>query len=104
MQDSKFTNFPSLIEEDEFATTRVMPLGELPKQTRIDHEMGIIRTHHPRIASAIDVFWGHRDCVEYLQELITNGGDGFGHARVGFKHDVLAALINLSALHDIKSR
>ena len=36
-------------------------------QARIDHEMAIIAERHVRIALAIEKFWGHRDCVEYLQ-------------------------------------
>ena len=78
-----------------------MPLSELPRQARIDHEMAIIRSHHERIAKAIDVFWGHRDCVEYIQQLILCGGDGVGKARIGFKREVLSALINLTTLHDM---
>jgi hypothetical protein len=104
MQDKKSVGFPNLIEHPEFESTRPMALHELPKPMRIDHEMNIVRAYHPRIAAAIEVFWGHRDCVEYLQKLITNGGDGFGNARVGFKHEVLSALINLTTLHEIKPR
>jgi hypothetical protein len=48
------------------------------------------------------MFWGHRDCDEYLHQLVCNGGDGFGNARVGFKREVLAALIELSGLHVVK--
>lgn len=78
-----------------------MALHELPRQARIDHEMAIIRSHHERIAKAIEVFWGHRDCVEYIQQLILSGGDGVGKARIGFKREVLSALINLTTLHDL---
>jgi hypothetical protein len=76
-----------------------MALDELPRQAQIDHQMAIVRTHHERIAKAIDVFWGHRDCVEYLQKLIMTGGDGFGNARMGFRSEVMSALLNLVALH-----
>lgn len=79
-----------------------MALDELPRQARIDHEMAIVRAHHERIAKAIEIFWGHRDCIEYLQQLILSGGDGAGKTRVGFKHEVLAALINLTSLHDVQ--
>jgi len=81
-----------------------MTLHELPRQARIDHQMAVIRAHHERIAKAIEMFWGHRDCVEYLQQLILNGGDGVGRARVGFKHEVLAALISLTELHEVQQR
>ena len=113
MQDTKPVELHPLIEpngfedtqpsqSDEFVSTRPTPLSEFPRQIQIDHEMAVIRAHHARIADAIEVFWDHRDCLEYLQQLICNGGDGFGHARVGFKHEVLAALINLTTLHEVK--
>ena len=101
MPDKDHVGFPKLIQhEDEFERTRPMPLHELPRQVRFDHEMAIVSAHHPRIFKAINVFWGHKDCVEYLQKLILSGGDGFGNARVGFKREVLSALINLLALHE----
>jgi hypothetical protein len=113
MQDPKNLKFPPLIEthdfEDtqptswgEFEETRPIPLFELPKELQIEHNLNIVRAYHARIADAIEMFWGHRDCNEYLQKLICNGGDGFGNARIGFKREVLAALINLSALHEVK--
>jgi len=95
------TGFPSLEWEEEDLPTRPMPLHERPVQARIDHEMATIGQRHPRIADAIEKFWGHRDCVEYLQTLILQGGDGDRQSRVGFKPEVSAALINLVALHQI---
>ena len=77
-----------------------MGLHELPRQARFDHEMQVIKTHHERISKAIGVFWGHKDCVEYLQKLILSGGDGFGQARTGFRSEVMTALINLNNLHE----
>ncbi|MGI9132400.1 MAG: hypothetical protein ACR2I0_00420, partial [Rhodoferax sp.] len=68
-------------------------------QARIDREMTTIATFHPRIALAIEKFWGHRDCVEYMQQLVLNGGDSDGRARAGFKPEVLSALISLVGLH-----
>lgn len=79
-----------------------MPLHERPRQARIDHELAIISAHHERISKAILMFWGHRDCVEYIEKLILNGGDGFGNARVGFKREVISALINLIELHEVQ--
>jgi hypothetical protein len=93
------TGFPSLSWEEEDLPTRPMPLHERPLQARIDAEMAIIAEHHIRIALAIEKFWGHRDCVEYLRTLILSGGDSDGRARVGFKSEVLSALMNLVALH-----
>lgn len=95
------TGFPSLQWEDDDMPTRPMPLHERPIQARIDGEMAVIAEHHIRIALAIEQFWGHRDCVEYMEKLILNGGDGVGKARVGFKSEVVTALINLIALHQV---
>lgn len=102
MTNSKYAGFfPELINTEADETTRPLPIRELPRQFQIDHAMAIIRTHHARIASAIDMFWGHKDCVEYLHQLILNGGDGVGRTRVGFKHEVLAAFMHLITLHDL---
>ncbi len=81
-----------------------MALDEFPRQIQIEREMAVIRTYHDRICRAIEVFWGHKDCVEYLQTLILNGGDGFGNARIGFRKEVLSALLNLVRLHQIEKR
>jgi hypothetical protein len=99
--DSRFveTGFPSLQWEDDDLPTRPMPLHERPLQARVDFEMAIIAERHARIALAIEKFWGHRDCVEYLQKLIMSGGHQDGQTRMGFKTEVLSALINLVALH-----
>lgn len=102
MTEKKFVGFPSLIQDAEDEPTRPMALHELPRQFRIDHEMAIISVHHERIAKAIEVFWGHRDCVKYLEQLILNGGDGGGRARIGFKREVLSALITLTTLHEVR--
>ncbi|NDP37752.1 MAG: hypothetical protein GZ093_03245 [Rhodoferax sp.] len=102
MTNSKYAGFfPELINNEADETTRPLPIQELPRQFQIDHEMAVIRTHHARIASAIDMFWGHKDCVEYLHQLILNGGDGVGRTRIGFKHEVLAAFMHLITLHDL---
>jgi hypothetical protein len=102
--DSRFheTGFPSLQWEEDDLPTRPMPMHERPLQARIDNEMAIIAQHHVRIALAIEKFWGHRDCVEYLQKLIMSGGHQDGQARVGFKSEVVSALINLASLHQLE--
>lgn len=92
------TGFPSLSWEEDELPTRPMPLHELPMQARIDREMETIAQHHLRIALAIEKFWGHRDCVEYIQQLILSGSVD-GQDRAGFKPEVLSALINLVSLH-----
>ena len=40
--------------------------------------------------------------MEYIQKLVMNGGDGFGNARVGFKPEVVAALLSLSTMHRVE--
>jgi hypothetical protein len=79
-----------------------LPLQKLPRQGRIDHELAIIGVHHERIRKAIQLFWGHRECVVYLQQLILSDRYGIGRARTGFKREVLSALINLAALHEVQ--
>jgi hypothetical protein len=98
--DSRYqeTGFPSLSWEEEDLPTRPMPLHERPLQARIDCEMAVIAEHHIRIALAIEKFWGHRDCIEYMQSLIMSGYNE-GQKRMGFKSEVVSALINLVALH-----
>jgi hypothetical protein len=102
MSETKSGGFPELSHNHEFQATRPMALQELPRQMRIDQSMDVIRSHHERIAKSIAMFWGHKDCVEYIEQLMMNGGDGDGKARVGFKHDVIAAFLNLIELHDVK--
>lgn len=94
--------FPTLKWEEEEMATRPMPLHELPRQVGIDNAMAIVARHHERIAKAITVFWGTRDCVEYIQKLVLSGGDGFGNARIGFKPEVVSALLSLISLHQME--
>jgi hypothetical protein len=93
--------FPSLHWEEEDQATRPMPLHELPRQVGIDTAMGIIASRHERIAKAITVFWGSQDCVDYMEKLVMSGGDGFGNARIGFKPEVVSALMSLISLHQM---
>jgi len=93
--------FPTLKWEEEELDTRPMPLHELPRQVGIDNAMAIIAKHHERVAKAVTVFWGTRDCVEYIEKLVLNGGDGMGKARIGFKPEVVSALLSLISLHQV---
>lgn len=103
-KDSRYTEtgFPTLQWEEEDLPTRPMPLHERPLQARIDLEMAVVAEHHVRIALAIEKFWGHRDCVEYMQSLIMSGYSE-GQKRMGFKSEVVSALINLVALHKLET-
>ena len=90
--------FPSLKWEDEELDTRPMPLHERPLQARIDMEWGLVAERHIRMALAIETFWGQRDCVEYMQTLALSGYRE-GDQRMGFKPEVLTALLTLIELH-----
>ena len=96
------TGFPPIDYAEEELATRPMPLHELPRQVGIDNAMGVIAKRHARIANAIQMFWGTRDCVEYIQKLVMSGGDGLGNARVGFKPEIVQALLSLISLHKIE--
>jgi hypothetical protein len=100
MNNDKAVGFPDLNYKEDDTATRPVPLHEIPMQARIDREMAVVNQHHERIGKAIAVFWGHADCMEYMQKLVMSGGDGLGKAKVGFRPDVLAALISLISLHD----
>jgi hypothetical protein len=104
MSHKTHLGFPTLSDEEQFENTRPMGLDELPRQHQIDRELDVVRTYHDRISRAIDVFWGHKDCVAYLETLILNGGDGFGNARIGFRKEVMSALLNLVRLHQEEYR
>lgn len=91
--------FPPISWEEEALSTRPLPLHELPAQVGIDMAMAVIDRHHARIGNAIRLFWGTRDCVEYMEKLVLSGGDGFGNARVGFKPEVVTALMSLITMH-----
>jgi len=90
--------FPTLQWDDEELDTRPMPLYERPLQARVDVELALIAEHHIRIAVAIESFWGHRDCVIYIQNLVLSGYKE-GEKRLGFKSEVLTALMTLVELH-----
>ena len=101
-KDTDPAGFPPLDWEEKDLATRPMALHEMPRQYRIDREMAVVEQHHPRIAKAILTFWGHPDAVEYIQTLVLKGYDSSGNSRVGFKPEVMSALINLASLHPIK--
>jgi hypothetical protein len=94
--------FPKFNRSGDYEPTRPLSLEELPRQVSIDRSMAVITAHHERIAKAIKLFWGHKECTDLLRQLILDGGDGFGKARVGFKMEVLSALINLATVHELE--
>ena len=100
MQDnSEFSSFPIIRYTEEHEPTRPSPLHEQPKQARIDHQLAMIGEQHEHIVKIIRILWGHKECLDYIKQLVFDGGDGVGRSRVGFKQEILAALIDLSNLH-----
>jgi hypothetical protein len=60
----------------------------------------VVELHHQRIANTIRTLWGYKECGTYINKLIMNGGDGMGHARVGFNQDAVVAMMALSDMHE----
>lgn len=59
-----------------------------------------IAQFHPKIAQAIDKSWGQAACVDYLQQLVFDGYDHTDNrSRVGFKTEVISAIMTLMTLH-----
>lgn len=96
--------FPELSVEEEDPDTRNMALHEMPLHYQIDRAREVVRAHHPRIASTLDSMWGYKECADYLEKLTFDGTDPTGHTRVGFKPEVLTALLRLQAMHVINYR
>jgi hypothetical protein len=60
----------------------------------------MVELHHRRIANTIRTLWGYKECGVYINKLIMSGGDGMGHARVGFNQEAVEAMLVLSDIHD----
>ncbi|MGI9135023.1 MAG: hypothetical protein ACR2I0_13960 [Rhodoferax sp.] len=92
---------PSEASDPEAPT---LPIGLEPQAppalSRKDEAMATVDLHHHRIANTISTLWGYRECSDYIYKLILSGGDGMGHARVGFNQDAAAAMLVLAELHD----
>jgi hypothetical protein len=73
---------------------------ELTLEERKTLALDIVGQHHQRIANTIRTLWGYKECSAYINRLIMAGGDGMGHARVGFNQDAVAAMLALSDIHD----
>jgi hypothetical protein len=102
MQDYRqFTGFPVISYAEEHLLTQPTPLHEQPRQARIDHQLAVIGHQHEHIAKVVRVLWGHPECLDYIRQLVFDGGDGVDRSRVGFKKEVLSALMDLSNLHEI---
>jgi hypothetical protein len=85
-----------LVEEPAQA---VVPQGPSPEQ-RKQVALQVIDTHHKRIADTIRNMWGYKECSDYINKLIMSGGDGMGHARIGFNQQAVEAMLALVEIHD----
>ena len=115
-QDSRFSALPSDADVGDssstYQRTAPMPLTglgataqqdsaeERTMQQRRDDALLTVELHHHRIANTIRTLWGNKECSQYISKLIMNGGDGMGHARIGFNQDAALAMMVLSDLHD----
>ena len=88
------------MELDFVLPTAPMALEEMTPEQRKQMALEIVDLHHPRIANTIRTLWGYKECGVYINKLIMSGGDGMGHARVGFHQDAVEAMLVLSDLHD----
>lgn len=95
------TEFPADHQIDFVLPTAPMPLDpELTLEQRKANALATVEQHHQRIANTIRTLWGYRECSVYINRLIMAGGDGMGHARVGFNQDAVEAMLVLSDVHD----
>ncbi len=91
---------PSADALDFVVPTQPMALEQLSLEQRKNVALNTVEKHHQRIANTIRTLWGYKECSQYINKLIMAGGDGMGHARVGFNQDAVEAMLALSDLHD----
>lgn len=111
-QDSKFSALPTL--DPSFQATTPMGLQDpipteqdlsLSREARTleqrkEDALSTVELHHHRIANTIRTLWGYKECSDYISKLILAGGDGMGHARMGFNQDAANAMMLLAEIHD----
>lgn len=111
-QDSKFSALPPI----DAAFQNTVPMGlqsDMPVQQdvpqsgqartleqRREDALSTVELHHHRIANTIRTLWGYKECSDYISKLILSGGDGMGHARMGFNQDAANAMMLLAEIHD----
>ena len=115
-QDSKFSALPSLDTNPDAASayqntlpmslsegdmaTQPLSLQERSLDQRREDALLTVELHHHRIANTIRTLWGYKECSDYISKLILSGGDGMGHARIGFNQEAANAMMLLAELHD----
>ena len=87
-------------ELDLVLPTAPMDLQQASLTERKNAALDTVELHHKRIANTIRTLWGYKECSVYINKLIMAGGDGMGHARVGFNQEAVEAMLVLSDLHD----
>ena len=101
--ESMGMTFPKLLDEEvEYLATRPIPLHERTPGERMDEAFATVERDHPRIQRAIKGTWGHKECSAYMKKLILNGGYHDGKNHIGFRPDMVAALLVLDDVHDEK--
>jgi hypothetical protein len=89
---------PARVEPE--AATQPMELQQKTLEQRKNDALEMVELHHRRIANTIRTLWGYKECGVYINKLIMSGGDGMGHARVGFNQEAVEAMLVLSDIHD----
>lgn len=80
--------------------TQPLALEEKTLAQRKEDALAVVDLHHHRIANTIRNMWGYKECAMYLNKLIMDGGDGMGHARIGFNQEAVQAMLVLVDLHE----
>jgi len=80
--------------------TQPLALEEKSLAQRKEDALARVDLHHHRVANTIRSMWGYKECTTYLNRLIMDGGDGMGHARIGFNQEAVEAMLILVDLHE----
>ena len=91
---------PEDVQLDLVLPTAPMQLAPATPSDPKTAALETVELHHKRIANTIRTLWGYKECSVYINKLIMAGGDGMGHARVGFNQEAVEAMLALSDLHD----
>jgi hypothetical protein len=88
------------VDVDLEVPTQPLGLQEKSLEQRKNDALEVVELHHRRIANTIRTLWGYKECSAYINKLIIEGGDGMGHARVGFNQAAVEAMLALADVHD----
>lgn len=68
----------------------------IPRELTANYDFRVLKVQHTKIADFIALSWGTRECIEYIERLIT---DTRGHLRAGFDHHVMHSIMALHREH-----